>query len=137
MDIVRALFREYAASIGDAICFQAFERELAGLPGSYSPILLASDGGDLVGCVALRGLGDGCGEMKRLYIRPGARGAGLGRRLTERIIAEAKARGFGALRLDTLPSMERAIALYRAMGFREIPPYGGNPPEALCFELAL
>ena len=85
----------------------------------------------------MRDIGDGIGEMKRLYVRPAFQGTGLGRALVERVIAEAKAAGYRALRLDTLPMMERAIALYRSLGFREIPPYGDNPPEAICFELPL
>lgn len=75
--------------------------------------------------------------MKRLYIRPTFQGSGRGRLLAERIIEEAKAAGFQLLRLDTLPSMENAIRLYRKLGFREIPPYGDHPPEAICFELKL
>lgn len=129
MDIVRGLCREYATSIGLA--------EIGDVPGGYAPILLALHKGEPVGCAALRDLGGGCGEMKRLYVRPAAQGAGLGRSLTVRIVAEARARGFRLLRLDTLPSMGRAIALYGAIGFQEIPPYGGNPPGAICFELAL
>lgn len=142
MDAVRELFREYAAWSGYAwlqtpVCFAGFEQELADLPGSYAPILLAFDTGQLAGCAALRQIDAGIGEMKRLFVRPAFQGAGLGRALVERIVAEARAAGFVALRLDTLPIMDRAIALYRSFGFREIPPYGDNPPEAICFELPL
>jgi putative acetyltransferase len=129
MDAVRELFREYAEWVGNPT--------LAELPGLYAPVLIAFHGDQVAGCAALREIGDGIGEMKRLYIRPAFQGSGLGRSLVERVIAEAKAAGYQALRLDTLPKMERAIALYRSLGFREIPPYGDNPPEAICFELPL
>jgi ribosomal protein S18 acetylase RimI-like enzyme len=129
MDTVRELFREYAAWVGDPI--------LAELPGRYAPVLIAFHADQLAGCAALREIGDGMGEMKRLYVRPAFQGNGLGRSLVERIIAEAKAAGYRALRLDTLPMMERAIALYHSLGFHEIPRYGDNPPEAICFELPL
>jgi N-acetylglutamate synthase-like GNAT family acetyltransferase len=137
VDAVRELFREYAEWVGSPICFTSFERELAELPGHYAPILIAAESGQLAGCAALRKIGNGVGEMKRLYVRPAFRGGGLGRLLVDRVIAEAQTAGYRLLRLDTLPVMERAIALYRGIGFREIPPYGDNPPEAICFELAL
>jgi ribosomal protein S18 acetylase RimI-like enzyme len=149
MDAVRELFREYAELVGSAICFERYTREVAELPGLYSPphgaLLLAvvpesnAVGQALspAGCVALRQIADGIGEMKRLYIRPNFQGKGLGRMLVQRIVAEAQAAGYQLLRLDTLPSLERAIALYHSFGFREIPPYGDNPPEAICFELSL
>ena len=137
MDAVRELFREYANWVGSPICFAAFEREMAGLPGSYSSLLVVVESGQLAGCAALRSLGEGTGEMKRLYVRPAFQGKGLGRLLVERIIAEAKAAGHRRLVLDTLPVMEGAIGLYRSLGFREIPAYGDNPPEAICFELPL
>lgn len=138
---VRAIFREYAEWVGDEICFRSFETELAGLPGRYAPaqgrIILAHSGADLAGCVALRPLNPTTGEMKRLYVRPEFRGSGIGRMLILRIVEEARAIGYSALRLDTLPRMERAIRTYRDLGFQEIPPYGENPSGALCFELKL
>jgi putative acetyltransferase len=140
MDEVRSLFREYAASLEVDLCFQNFTRELAELPGTYSPILLASCETDvnLAGCAALRPLSETVGEMKRLYVRPHHRGHGLGRRLAGEIIEEAIRQGFHSLRLDTLPQMQEAIAMYRRFGFREIGPYCANPvPGALFLELPL
>lgn len=135
---VRVLFREYSELVASAICFQSFERELAELPGRYAPpggaLLVAVIEGKLAGCVALRQLDSVTGEMKRLYVRPGFQGLGLGRLLTERIVTEALRIGYAVLRLDTLPKLHRAIEMYRKMGFYEIPPYGDNPSEAVCFE---
>jgi len=136
---LREVFREYAASIGNAVCFQAFDAEVAGLPGHYAGpdgrILVAVEDGAIAGCVALRRRGDGVCEMKRLYVRPQYRGTGLGRALAAAAIMATAEIGYAVLRLDTLPSMTRAISLYRAMGFMQIPPYGGNPEGAICFEL--
>jgi len=124
---VRALFREYADSLPFALDFQDFERELAELPGAYVPpqgALLLVRG---AGCVALRPLGDETCEMKRLYVRPSARGRGVGRLLAEAVVAEARRLGYARLRLDTTPGMEHAQALYEELGFREIEPYRVNP----------
>jgi putative acetyltransferase len=135
LDEVRALFREYAASLSVDLCFQNFSRELAELPGTYDPILVADA---FAGCIALRPLSDTVGEMKRLFVRPQHRGKGLGRQLTEAIIQAARERNYQLLRLDTLPEMQDAIALYRRLGFREIGPYCANPvPGALFLELDL
>jgi putative acetyltransferase len=140
MDEVRALFEEYAASLNVDLCFQNFTQELSELPGTYDPILVASCGtaARLSGCIALRPLTRATGEMKRLYVRPDHRGTGLGRQLTESIIQAARDRNYQFLRLDTLPQMREAIALYRRLGFHEIAPYRTNPvPGALFLELNL
>jgi ribosomal protein S18 acetylase RimI-like enzyme len=141
LEAARAIFREYAELVGRAICFQAFERELDGLPGSYAPpegrLLLAFVEDQLAGCVALRRLEPGICEMKRLYVRPAFQGTGLGRRLVDRVMEEARDAGYGVLRLDTLPSLQRAISMYLGLGFYEIPRYSDNPDGAICFELKL
>jgi ribosomal protein S18 acetylase RimI-like enzyme len=142
VDAVRTLFDEYAREIATDLCFQGFAQERDGLPGAYAPprgrLLMAEQGGAIAGCVALRPLADGAAEMKRLYLRPTARGGGLGRRMALTVIAEAERAGYDRLRLDTLPSMSAAIAMYRDLGFREIPPYRHNPvPGALFFERRL
>ena len=138
---VREIFREYAALVAEGICFESFERELEELPGQYAPpggrLILAEVGGSIAGCVALRPLSPGVAEMKRLYVRPAHQGKQFGRLLTERTIQEARSAGHRVLRLDTLPKLERALGMYRAMGFQEIPRYGDNPPSAICFELTL
>jgi len=134
---VQQLFKEYAASLEVDLCFQQFDDELASLPGSYAPpagrLLLARHDGALAGCVALRPLESRVCEMKRLYVRPGYRGHGVGRKLVDRIIDEAQRVGYQCMRLDSLPSMGNAIALYRQLGFREIPPYRENPVSGAVF----
>ncbi len=140
--LARALFEEYAESLGVDLCFQNFSQELATLPGDYAPpagaLLLAWIEGNAVGCVALRRLDEECCEMKRLYVRPDARGHRLGRLLAESIVVAGKELGYRRMRLDTLPSMQTAIALYHSLGFREISPYRNNPvPGAVYLEKEL
>ncbi len=144
---VRTLIREYLDFLGVDLSFQDIETELAGLPGKYAPpsgtLLLASvtrspGSGEAAGCGALRDLGDGICEMKRLFVRPAYRGYGIGRLLAERLLAEGRALGYRAMRLDTLDRLGEAVALYRTLGFRTIPPYCENPlPGAMFWEKVL
>lgn len=131
MDTVRELLREYQLQLGVDLSFQGFAEELDLLPGAYAPpggrLLLATQDGTALGCVALRDAGGGRAEMKRLYVRPQARGLGLGRALAERIVEEARAAGYAELVLDTLPTMGTAHRLYEQLGFRPIAPYNANP----------
>lgn len=137
----RALFEEYQQSLGFSLCFQNFDAELASLPGAYAPpegrLLLAFAGVEPAGCIALRKIGEEICEMKRLWVRPAFRGTGLGRRLVERILDEARDAGYRRIRLDTLPSMNAAQALYLSLGFADIPPYNDHPIEGTRFMEAI
>lgn len=125
--IARTLFREYAQSLETDLEYQGFSAELANLPGPYVPpggaLLIAQVGNEAAGCVALRPLASGVCEMKRLYVRGEYRSCGLGKRLVEAVIQAAREAGYRELRLDTLPSMHQAQALYARLGFNEIPAY--------------
>lgn len=134
---MRRIFREYADSLGVDLCFQGFEAELAELPGDYAPprgallVVLVND--ELAGCCALRPLDtvdypNAC-EMKRLYVRRGFRGKGIGRQLVEAILDCARLAGYYCVLLDTLDAMESARALYQDLGFEDIPAYYYNPIE--------
>ena len=133
----RELFCEYAAESQLDLCFQNFEGELAGLPGTYAPpegrLLLALYEGQLAGCVALRKFEEGVCEMKRLFVRPAFRGQGIGRLLACRVIEEARVVGYSAIRLDTLARMRAAITLYESLGFRRIEAYRPNPLEDVVY----
>jgi len=137
LPIVRTLFAEYAASLGVDLDFQHFDAELASLPGKYQPpggqLLLAWRDGEPVGCVALRGMDDHACEMKRLYVRPVARGLDLGRQLVTRLCQLASQAGYRCIRLDTLPDMLAAQRLYRSLGFEPIAPYVFNPVPGTQF----
>ena len=137
--VVATLFRAYAASLDVDLAYQGFEAELAGLPGRYAP-----PGGDLIlarsledgplGCVALRAMEEpGCCEMKRLFVLPTGRGLGLGRALVEAVVERARTLGYREMRLDSLPSMADAVALYRKCGFEPTAPYYETPVEGTVF----
>ena len=138
----RILFQEYAADIRIDLCFQYFQEELAALPGKYAPpegtLLLAQHKNEFAGCVAVRKLEPDICEMKRLYVRPGFRGHGVGRLLAGHAITEARQTGYRVMRLDTLAWMKPAIALYEQLGFRRTEAYCFNPQaDAVYMELTL
>ena len=140
---VRALFQAYAEGLAIDLAYQDFAAELAGLPGKYAAphgaLLLARDAaGQALGCVALRPLGDGLCEMKRLYVAPAARGTGLGAALMRAVVTTARRKGYRAMRLDTLADMAAAQAMYAAAGFRPIAPYyEGAAAGTIFLELVL
>lgn len=142
IELIRRLFREYAEWLNVDLSFQGFEQELASLPGVYVPpegmLLLAHAEGTPAGCIALRKIEQGVGEVKRMYVTPACRRQGLGRQLMQRLLEQARQVGYASLRLDTLASMTAARQLYTSFGFREIPPYYHNPLEgAVYMELHL
>jgi putative acetyltransferase len=142
MEAARALFLEYAQSLGFSLCFQGFDQEFAALPGAYSPprgcLLLAKAGEKAAGCVGVRPLDAERCEMKRLYVRPAYRGMGLGRRLAQAAIDAAHGMGYKTMLLDTLPAMRGARALYDSLGFKPCAAYYDNAAIASeCLELTL
>jgi len=138
---VRELFAEYADSLDFDLEFQGFSQEMATLPGNYAPpkgcILLAEDSGRFVGCVALRPLEDQICEMKRLYVRSGYRGRGIGRMLACSVIDRAREIGYEKMRLDTVATMSEARTLYYSLEFQNIKAYRYNPHGASYMELEL
>ena len=136
------LFQEYADSRPGDPALTGIQQEIATLPGKYAApkgfILLAYDEDQPIGCVALHEWSDGIAEMKRLFVQPQTRGAGIGKKLVEKVINEVKVMGYSRVWLDTIPGMDSAQALYRGMGFKEIPRYRDNPNQGtLFFELQL
>lgn len=134
IDVVRTLFREYQAGLGISLHFQNFDEEVAGLPAGYDALLVAWVDGEPAGCIGVRRVDDGICEMKRLYVRPSARGRGVGRELALASIARAREIGYERMWLDNLPSkMGAAYELYKALGFVEIEPYTVNPYDDVKF----
>jgi ribosomal protein S18 acetylase RimI-like enzyme len=137
VEIAGALFLEYAASLGLDLGFQDFAGEMSRFPADYmapsGALLLAEREGAAAGCVGVRRFDAETCEMKRLYVRAAQRGLGVGRALARAAIDRARDLGYRRMRLDTLPTMDAATALYRALGFRSIPPYRHNPVEGASF----
>jgi putative acetyltransferase len=133
------MFREYAAWIGDEFWVNDFEDELAALPGWFRVLLVArNDAGELIGSAAIKHHPDGAAELKRLYVRPAARGTGLGKRLAGEVIGRARELGYTVMRLDTLPRMEAARGIYASLGFEPCEPWVEHPiPGVLFFERTL
>ncbi len=132
------LLRAYAASLDVDLAYQNFETEMDAMPGRYGPprgeLLLARDADKVLGCVGLRSIEpEGCCEMKRLYVSAESRGSGLGRALVEVLVSVAERIGYCEMRLDTLPSMAGAQALYQKLGFVTMQPYYATPVEGTVF----
>ena len=134
---IRSLFEAYRASLDIDLCFQQFDEELETLPGKYAPpggcLLMARANNEAAGCIALKPLEEGACEMKRLYVSPDHRGLKVGRKLVVAIIKRAKDLGYKKMRLDTLPTMERAVRLYESIGFYDTTPYCFNPTPGVRF----
>ncbi len=155
LDAAAGLFREYVASLPFPLDYQGFEHEVANLPGKYAQpqgcILLAwhheAHNQSPVGCIAMRPLApeslrdgdlDPVCEMKRMYVKPGARGAGLGRRLALQAIERARRCGYRTMKLDTETTFTAATTLYRSLGFVECERYNDDPqPETIWMRLHL
>ena len=142
IETARGLFREYEKWLDEDLCFQSFDEEVRTLPGRYAPpdgrLFVAYDGETPAGCVAARKLEDTICEMKRLYVRPEFQGRGLGRRLVEALMIDARRIGYLKMRLDTYPpKMAKAVKMYESLGFYPIEPYYHNPYDVLFMELAL
>ena len=142
LEEVREIFVEYANFLQVDLCFQNFEKELQTLHQVYFPplgcIILAKDEKKVVGCIALKPIGEDICEMKRLYVKPSARGKALGKQLVEELIHFARKAGYKTMKLDTITSLEDAIKLYRSKGFIETDAYVYNPlPEVLYLQLSL
>ncbi len=140
--MVRQLFEEYWQSFGFTPCFQNFAAEVTGLPGYYAPpagrLALALDGGEPVGCVALRPVDHSRAEAKRLYVRPQFRDRGAGLALLQWVIGEARTAGYREMLGDTIPVMRRALAMYERLGFEQTGPYTPDAtPGAIYVRLTL
>ena len=137
LDDARMLFREYELFLNVDLCFQNYEDEIAYLPGKYARpsgcLILAYEGTSCAGCIAVRAIGEGLCEMKRLFVRETFRGKGLGKLLAEESVLFARQAGYATMVLDTLSRLTSAVSLYRSMGFNEIPAYYGNPLEGVIY----
>ncbi len=137
MQEIKQLFLEYAQSLKIDLAFQDFEAELNALPGKYGPpdgiLILALVDSKPLGCIALRKISEDICEMKRLYVRNDYRGLGIGKKLIGMIIEEAKKLKYRYIRLDTLPTMQKAQELYRSFGFYDIESYVYNPIKGARF----
>lgn len=141
---IKSLFAEYTAMLIESdsrmreyLSMQNYAAELEHLEDKYGPpagrLYIALCDGKAAGCIALRKIDEHSCEMKRLYVRPGFRGAKLGERLIEKIMSDAREIGYSYMLLDTLPFLQAAIHTYKKLGFYEIPCYNDNPIDGSIY----
>jgi len=137
IEAVRILIAEYVGWLGIDLSYQSFPEEFAALPWHYAPprgdLLLALEGEEPAGCVALKPIDADTCEFKRFFVRPRCRGLGVGLDLGRAIVDRARRIGYRRMRLDTLPSMSAAVAVYRALGFRPVDPWHHTPVVGTLF----
>jgi GNAT superfamily N-acetyltransferase len=134
---VLSIWREFIANSPVDLGYQDNDAEFANLPGKYATprgcVLLADRDGEVEGCIALREVSAEVCEMKRLYVRPHARGRKLGHKLVERLIAQAREVGYREIRLDVQEKSASARKLYEAFGFVAAEPISFNPVPGASF----
>jgi GNAT superfamily N-acetyltransferase len=134
---VLSIWREFIANSPVNLDYQGNDAEFANLPDKYAApkgcILLADHDGDIEGCIALREVSADICEMKRLYVKPHARGRNVGRQLAERLISEARRAGYREMRLDVQEKSVSARRLYEALGFVTADPISFNPVPGASF----
>jgi GNAT superfamily N-acetyltransferase len=137
IDAARALVLAHAAERSTTPGVEHVRADAARLPGPYiaprGGLWLAVAGETAVGCVALRPMPEGVGEVKRMFVDPAWRGRGVGRALMETVVEAARLRGYRRLRLGTLQEMTVAQAMYRSLGFAEIERYRQDEMIDTCF----
>ena len=133
---------DYLAFIGDALDAEGLDHDIAHWQEEYDGrtgvlLVVADAAGEVVGTAAVRLLEPGVGELKRMWLRPAWQGRGLGRRLMDACLDEARGLGCRALRLDTQAKLEAAVRLYRAYGFSEVARYNDNHRADIWMERVL
>lgn len=138
-DDAKDIIIAYSGFLGIDLAFQGFSNELESLKEMYSSptgcMILAEASNKVVGAVGLRYLSDGVAEMKRMFVLPEFQGHGIGNSLVIEVLKQAKRLGYHSVKLDSIPELDSALALYTKHGFSPIKSYRYNPhPSAIFME---